>query len=262
MARPDADTEGTVSEDALLDGGVRLMQPRGGFRAAIDPVILAASVAAKAGDTVLDVGVGTGAAALCLAHRLSGVRVTGIDVNVDFLALADGNARRNGLDDRVKFLAADVSAQPRAFAPPLVPDRFDHVMTNPPYLAAGCGRAPSDPVRAVATMEGTADLETWLRFCVRVLRPKGTVTVIHRGDRLDHVLACLAGRVGDIRILPLWPGKNRPASRVIVAGRKGSRAPMQLLPGLALHTPDGSFTAEAQGILRRGEQLTMWDRAT
>ncbi|MBC8158750.1 MAG: methyltransferase, partial [Alphaproteobacteria bacterium] len=70
--------EPIVSEDAVLGGRVRLFQPVSGYRAAIDPVLLAASIQAGGNEQVLDVGCGVGAVALCLAARLKDVRVYGI----------------------------------------------------------------------------------------------------------------------------------------------------------------------------------------
>lgn len=255
-------TSGDIAESALIGGAVRLLQPRRGFRVAIDAVLLAAAVAPRSGDRVLDVGAGSGAAALCLAYRQQDITVTGIDCDGRLLAMAAESARRNGLDHCVSCVAADVAAPATIGSPTAVAaGSADHVMTNPPYRTAGTGRTPADPARAAATVETTADLAAWIRFCVRVLRPKGTLTVIHRADRLDAVLACLAPRIGDVRLYPLWPGGGRAAKRVIIAGRKGSRAPLQVLPGLCLHGPDGRFTASAEAVLRGGEGLDLWGRA-
>lgn len=251
---------GDADVTALLGGRVRLLQPRRGFRAAIDPVLLAAAVAPRPGDRVLDVGAGSGAAALCLAHRQQDISVIGIDCDAHLVALAASSARCNGVDHRLSFVAADVAAPGTAGRPAVIAaESVDHVMTNPPYMTAGHGRRPANPARAAATVEAGADLDAWLRFCVRTLRSKGTLTMIHRADRLDAVLACLRGRVGDLRLFPLWPGGGRASKRVIIAGRKGSRAPLRLLPGLRLHAADGRYTPAAEAVLRGGEGLAIWD---
>lgn len=240
-------------EDKLLGGRVRILQPAEGYRAAIDPVLLAAAVPAAAGDRVLDVGAGTGAAALCLAARVSGVRVSGLEIDPGLAALAERSARLGGVAERVTFAAGDLLAPPEG----LVAGSFDHVMANPPFIEAGRGRRPADPGKARSTVEGAAGLDDWLGFCLRMVRDKGTVTVVHRADRLDEVLAGLGGGLGGIVVLPLWPGRGMPAKRVVVGGRKGARAPMRLDAGLVLHRPGGGYTVEAEAVLRGAAGLEM-----
>ncbi|CAA7613717.1 tRNA1(Val) (adenine(37)-N6)-methyltransferase [Magnetospirillum sp. SS-4] len=235
----------TITEDRLLDGTVILHQPADGYRAAIDPVLLAAAVSARNGDHVLDLGCGVGAAALCLLARHPDLRVTGLEIQPALAMLARINAEANGRAAEFKVVEGSAAAPSLDLGP------FDHVMTNPPFHREGRGTSPPGPVKAVANVEGDLDLAGWIKAAVRLLRPKGRLSVIHRADRLGDLLAALAGRgIGEVRILPLWPKPDRPAGRVIVRGRKGSKAPMELLPGLVLHRPDGAYADEAEAILR------------
>jgi tRNA1(Val) A37 N6-methylase TrmN6 len=243
-----------VGEDAVLDGRVRLLQPDNGYRAAIDPVFLAAAVPAQHGQAVLDAGCGVGTAMLCLAQRLPAVQVTGFDVQQELIALARRNIALNAMEDRLDAVVGDVAAPSQA----IKASSFDHVMANPPYLEAAHVRLPSNAVKAIANVEGAAGLDAWMSFCVRAVRPTGRVTLIHRADRLDDVLAAIAGHLGGIAVFPLWPGREgKDARRVLVQGIKGSAAPLRLCPGLVLHGPDGTFTAAAEAILRGGQGLSL-----
>ncbi len=242
-----------VTEDALLGGAVRLRQPARGYRAAIDPVLLAAAVPAAAGEAVLDVGTGTGAAALCLARRVAGCHVDGFDTQREFVALAGVNVELNRLAERVRIYHGDLKRPP----PRLAPASFSHVMANPPHLAAERTASSPDHGKAVARVEGAADLAAWVRFSLTMLRPGGTFTLIHRADRLDELLSLLRGRAGELVIFPLWPGRGRPAKRVILRGRRNIATPLTLAPGLVLHQADGAFTAEADAVLRGGEALAL-----
>lgn len=241
------------AEDALMGGRVRLLQGRDGYRAAIDPVLLAASIAATSGQHVLELGVGGGAAALCLATRVAGLRVTGLEMQSDLVDLARRSADLNGIGDRVRFVAGDLLSPPAD----IVAGSFDHVMANPPYLSADSGHPPPDPGKAVANVEGAAALVHWVDCALRVVRAKGSVSIIHRADRVDEIIACMQGKLGAITIVPLWPGVGKAAKRVIVRGRKGISSPAVIHPGLVLHESNGGYTAATEAILRDGEALSI-----
>lgn len=248
---------GGTSEDALLGGRVRLRQPKRGYRVAIDPVLLAAAVPGRGGERVLDVGAGVGAAALCLAARVAGVTVDGLEVQPHLASLARENAGINGFEDRLRVVEGDLTDPPADFGVGLAAT-YDHVMTNPPYLPARHGHPPPDASKHIASRETTADLAAWMDFCLARVREGGTATVIHRADRLDELLGHLRGRLGAVVVFPLWPGAGRDtAKRVIVAGTKGSVEAMSVSPGLVLHDADGGFTAEAQQVLREGAALRL-----
>lgn len=246
--------DSALTEDRLLGGRVQLIQPTRGYRVGIDPVLLAAAVPAAPGERVLDLGAGAGAAALCLAARVADVAVVGLETDPGMIRLASAGAERSKLGSRVLYCAGDILDAPVV----LKPRSYDHVMANPPFIASGAGRPPEHAGKAAATVEGGAALDDWIRVAAVMVRDGGTVTLIHRADRLDAVLASLAGRLGQITIYPLWPDASRPAKRVIVVARKGSGAPLRLLRGLVLHA-EGAFTAEAEAVLRHAQHLPLAD---
>jgi tRNA1(Val) A37 N6-methylase TrmN6 len=239
--------------DSLLGGQIGLYQPQGGYRVAVDPVLLAASVPAASTETLLDIGTGTGAAALCFAHRAPGSRVTGLELQPKMAALARRNVELNELNGRVAILEGDLLQPP----PELEAGGFDHVIANPPYLPPGRADPPPDASKAAANVEGEAGLAHWIDFAIRMARPKGGVTFIHRADRLDELLALLHGRAGGIVVFPLWPKPDREAKRVIVRARPGINTPLRLSSGLVLHEEDGGYSTAALTILRDGEALTL-----
>ncbi|HYM01353.1 MAG TPA: methyltransferase [Stellaceae bacterium] len=247
------DADLPFSEDSLLGGKVKLRQPVRGYRAAIDPVFLAASVPAAPGETVLDIGCGVGAASLCLAVRSPGCRVTGIETQRDLVRLANDNIVLNGLSDRVAAMTGDLLRPP----PRLEPGGFAHVMANPPYLDAAAGTASPDAGRSAANIEGEADLAAWVRFALTMVRVKGDITFIYRADRIEALLTQLAGRAGEIAIFPLWPSRDKAAKRVIVRARKDVATPTRLMPGLVLHEAEGRYSPAADAILRQGAALTI-----
>ncbi|MBP2298885.1 tRNA1(Val) (adenine(37)-N6)-methyltransferase [Azospirillum picis] len=243
---PDGLPPDSLSPDFLLGGRVRLLQPASGYRAAIDPVFLAAATAATAGERVLDVGTGTGAAALCLAARVPGVTVVGLEQRADACGFARRNAALSGLAEQVAVVEGDLLAPPDGLAP----GGFDRVMMNPPYLRSDAASHPPDAWKAAANVEGAAGLPDWVRFASRMLKPRGSLTMVHRADRIDDILAALQGRFGSLVLAPLWPRPGQDAKRLLVIARKGGRAPARLAAGLVVHGADGGYSTEAARVLR------------
>jgi tRNA1Val (adenine37-N6)-methyltransferase len=236
------------TDDRFLGGRVIVRQPASGFRSGLDAVMLAAAVPAKARETILELGAGAGAASLCLATRVPDCTVTGIEFDSVLADIANENAKSNGVEARVKFIASDLFAMPRE-----VLYEFDHVLTNPPFHASE-GEASPDAARDMA-LRDTGRLGEWISTGMKRVTSGGTFTAIIRADRLGEALAALRDK--GVSIFPLWPRGGEPAKRVIVQAVKGSRAPLALLGGLILHEADGSYTREADAILRGGASLAL-----
>ncbi|WPZ36609.1 methyltransferase [Thalassobaculum sp. OXR-137] len=233
-----------TTEDLLLDGRVRLIQPKDGYRAAIDPVLLAASVAARAGERVVDLGCGAGAVFACIGARVPGVELIGVERDPEMAGLARRTLAVNGFDGRIE--TADLTALPATWEAGLI----DHVSANPPYLPSERGRPSPNPGRAAAGVETGGDLADWVAVARRCLRHKGTLTLVHRADRLDDILAALVRGFGSVVVFPLFPKAGRDAGRVLVRAVRGGRAPLRLASGLVLHGADGAYTAVTETILR------------
>ena len=248
---------GDTSADGFLDGRLSLLQPLQGARAGIDPVFLAASVAARSGERVLDVGAGVGVASLCLAARRPEARTWGLEAHGWLAQLLAQNIARNDLAGRVHGVQGDLFApMQRLQEKGLAAAGFDHVMTNPPFHVPGGGSPPVGALRALAHVN-PAGLERWLGRCCAFLRPGGCLSVIYPAGKVDELLAAVGRRLGGVSLFFLWAGAERPASRVICRGHLGSRAPLQVLPGLVLHEEDGGYTPQAQEVLRGGAAIAL-----
>lgn len=243
-----------LTRDAFLGGQLHLWQPVKGYRAGIDPVLLAASVEAKAGQTVLDLGCGGGAAMLCLGTRVPGLHLTGVEVQAHYAALARRNAAEAGLAAEV--ICADLRDLPLD----LRQRQFDHVIMNPPYFDRARGKSADDQGRDTGR-GGTTPLADWIDIGVRRVAPRGFLTLIQQAARLQDVLAALHGRLGSVVVQPLAARADRAAHLVLVQARQGGRTPFTLAAPLILH--DGpihkhdadDYTPRVRGILRHGDKL-------
>lgn len=241
-----------LSDDKFLCGRLRLLQPLKGYRAATDPVLLAAACPAEPGDSVLDLGCGAGAAALCLGLRVPGVLLAGLELQPDYADLARRNAQRNGIP--VEVHEGDLAQVPKDLR-----RDFDHVIANPPYYPPGGSPSPI-PGRARA-MQVETPLADWVGAASRRLRPGGRLTLICGADGLPEVLSAMGTKLGSANVLPLAAREGRPALRILLQARKGGRAAFRLLSPFVIHAGvahDGdreSYTPEANAVLREGADL-------
>jgi tRNA1(Val) A37 N6-methylase TrmN6 len=238
-----------ISEDALLSGRVRLLQPRRGHRAGTDAVLLAAAAGAQAGETIVDLGSASGAVGLMIAAREPGAKLVFVERDKTLVALCRRNIALNDLGDRATAITADVFA-PRAerIAAGLAPEQADLVATNPPFFEGEGARPSPDPGRRAAHEMAGGTLEGWIKTAADLLRPRGRVVMIHRADALGTCLAALGPRFGTIRITPVQVKAGGDSVRVLVSAVKGGKAPLSLAPVLVLHAADGGFTDAAAAM--------------
>lgn len=241
------------TEDRLLDGRIVLFQPAKGYRAGLDAALLAAACDAGPGARVLEAGCGPGAALLAAAVRRPDAAFVGLERDPAAAELARANVAHNGLEARVSVLEADVG-QPfsRLGLKP-----FDAAFANPPFFDdPGALRAPH-PTKTQAWM-AEGGLAAWTGFLTKAVREGGTVTLIHRADRLANILALLAPKCGSFQIRPIHPRADAPAKRILVRAVKTGKAPLQILPALVLHPAEGAkHTPETEAILR-GQAALAW----
>jgi tRNA1(Val) A37 N6-methylase TrmN6 len=242
-------TEDSATLDYMLGGQVRLWQPRRGYRAGVDPVFLAASVEARAGQSVLDIGCGAGAAALCLGARVPGLRLVGLERQAEYAAIARRNALENKQDFQV--VEGDLTAMPAD----LRQQSFDHVIANPPYFRRDQSVPTPDAAREAAMGED-APLDAWVQAAARRCKPRGYVTFIHRVERLPELLTAFSACLGSIELFPLIPREGREAQLFLLRARKEGRAAFRLYPGIIVHKGKAhlsdaeDYTADALAILR------------
>jgi tRNA1(Val) A37 N6-methylase TrmN6 len=242
-----------TTEDRVLDGRVRLRQPERGYRAGLDAALLAAACDAAEGARVIEAGCGAGGALLAAAARRPGARFVGVERDPKAVALAQQNIGLNDMAGRVEVLAGDVALR---FAG-LGLEPFDAAMANPPFFDdPDALRGPAAERRGAWMADD--GLEAWVGFLSKAVREGGTITLIHRADRLEDILSLLASKAGSVQIRPVQPFADEPAKRVLVRAVKTGKAPLRLLPALVLHDREGGkHTAETEAILR-GQAALAW----
>lgn len=244
-----------TTQNAFLGGRLSLLQPASGYRAGIDPVLLAASVPAKAGERVLELGTGNGVALFCLMARVPGLNATGVERDGYLAGLARQNAALNGLQAAIR--EADLRDLPHEVRD----ESFDHVMLNPPYFDRRKGSS-AETGREAGRGEDTP-LSDWLAVAIKRLAPGGRISLIQRIERLPEVLKHLGPKVGDITVLPFSARQGRAPKLYILQAKKGAGGRFQLLSPIVLHSgavheSDGDdYTPEIAEVLRNGAALEL-----
>jgi tRNA1(Val) A37 N6-methylase TrmN6 len=242
-----------TTEDRVLNGRVVLRQPVRGYRAGLDAALLAAACDVGAGARVIEAGCGAGGALLAAAIRRPEARFTGVERDAGALALLGENIALNGLQDRVQAVEGDVAVR---FSN-LGLEPFDAAMTNPPFFDdPDALRGPAAERRGAWMADD--GLEAWIGFLTKAVREGGTITLIHRADRLGDILTLLDPKAGSIQVLPIHPFADQPAKRVLVRAIKTGKAPLKLLPPLVLHDREGGKHTPAVESILRGEAGLSW----
>jgi tRNA1(Val) A37 N6-methylase TrmN6 len=241
-----------ITDDAILNGRLRLLQPKRGHRFGHDAILLAAAVPAQPGERTLELGAGVGAASLAVLSRVPDTRATLIEIDPLLCELAAENITRNGFAARARAVALDAESAPEIFRQAgVAPGSFDHVLMNPPFNDASHQPSP-DALRRRAHEGPEGLLAAWLATARAMLTGAGQVTLIWRADGIGEVLDALHDGFGGISVIPVYPAPERLAIRVLVTATSGSDDPQRSGPGLTLNGSDGRPSAEAEAILRHG----------
>ena len=250
------------SRDLWLGGKLILLQPRRGHRIGSDAAILAAACDPRQGRLV-DVGAGVGAVGLAIVSRNRDLSADLVEIDPKTAALAADNAVLNDLDSRVRVVNVDACDRRDRLAAHLEDESAETVVTNPPFFDARAARVSPDSAKArahtFANEAADSGLDGWIRACLALLKPGGSLVMIHTPEALAAILSVTERRLGALTLLPVYPRAGAAAIRLLISGIKGSRAPLRMAPPLVLHRADGTWTEEADA-LHRGARVIDWSR--
>lgn len=249
-----------VTTDAFLDGAITVLQPKkGGHRAGMDALLLAATMPESQKGRVADFGAGCGIVGLAAAHFNSDVMVDLVECEPEMAGLARKSLtfpENSRVSSRVGVVEANITLDGKARRDGgLFEDTYDLILTNPPYNDAG--RRPSpNPLRRLAHDMPTGFLNQWVRTSAACLKGKGRLHLIVRPSNLPELLQAFEGRFGGVQILPIHAKSEETANRLIVTAIKGAKGELKILPAFTVHEQSGEFTPLAEKIFRGRARLS------
>ena len=233
----------------ILNKNLVYNQPENAFRGGLDAVLLAMSTPIVDSGHVLDVGAGAGAVGLIYAHCTpDSIYVDSIEKSETFVKFAKDNIQQNGFNHRMQAICADIAT----FKPI---EKYAVVMTNPPYKV-DTSTPPKNPLKYIAHVETTVCLTHWIQFCLKSVIQRGVITMIHKTDRLPHIIQALGDTVVGLKVLPIITKAGIPPSRVIVHIKKGSKSPFVMYPPLTIYK-NGVLTKTATKILNGQQNIIL-----
>ncbi len=227
--------------DEFYRGKVRLLQPRKGYRFALDAPLLADFIETRPGDEICELGTGNGVIAILLSIKPFR-RITALELQPSLFDLAVRNVALNGMTGRIDVVQADL----REFRPGRL---YDLVLANPPYVRRGTGFPSPSAEKTVAKQEVTCDIYQVMSAVSDLLKPAGRASFVFPAARFDDLVAAAAGHdLHPRRLRFVRPRADDPANLFLSEFRFG-RAGLPLTPApLILYGPDGEQTPETQAI--------------
>lgn len=235
------------TSDQLRGYNLVLAQPASGYRFSLDPLLLAGFVGAGGSGRCLDLGTGSGILPLLLARRGWQGELLGVEFQPEMAALAERNARENGLVTQVRIIVADILD----LGGEVAAGSCDLVVCNPPFRVRGSGRVSPHSGRDLARHESTATLGDFLAVARRLVRTRGRICFVHLAERLGEFLAAAATlQLVPLRLQLVHGSAQAGARMFLVELSKGRRGALHVLPPLLVHAADGSYTAEVAALLQ------------
>ena len=237
--------------DNFLGGKLKIYQLKRGFRAGHDSVLLASSIKAREGDLCLELGFGTGVVSLSLAKRIPKINIVGIENDPEMLKISKKNIELNNFKKNIKVFDSDIDGKIENFHF-IKRHSFDQIYANPPYFIEENLSKPTDKNKRNANIGNKNTFDIWLKKALTFSKSGGTITFINHIQNLPKMLSLFSKKLGDIKITPIFPKKNKKASRVIISGVRDSKKSLTYNHGLILTNKDGKIPKNIDRLLRNG----------
>jgi len=236
--------------DKFLNGSIIIEQLLEGGRSGSDTILLAASIPANPGEAILEVGTGNGTASIALAKQISDLKIIAIDIDPINLNIAKRNVISNKLSKNIDMFNEDITKRNLSFSfKNKIIKSFNHIFMNPPYYDANKIILPTSDHNKVAKSFNYNLMDSWLDVSLRLIKQKGTITIINKVANLDIIIRKLS-TYGSLIILPLAANNKKETDRIIINFKMGSKSNTRILNSIILHSDLGTYSNDVEDVLR------------
>lgn len=227
--------------DDLQVNNCHIIQNPEKFCFGMDAVLLSGFARIKKGETILDMGTGTGILPILLAAKTGAKSFTGLELQAESADMARRSVRLNNMQDRIDIVTGDIKEAGRIFGP----SSYDVVVTNPPYMNENHGIVNPDAPKAIARHEIMCSLEDVVEQSARVLKVNGRMYMVHRPFRLVDIIELLVKYgLEPKRLRMVYPYAGREPSMVLVEAVRGGRRRLTVEKPLIIYNEDREYTEE------------------
>ncbi|MEN2995259.1 MAG: methyltransferase [Thermodesulfovibrio sp.] len=227
-------------------GSIKICQPKEGYRFSVDALILAHFVNLKRLNKALDIGAGTGIIGIILGKRYNESHVTMIEIQPELAKLAEESVKLNNLDKKVEVICMDAKdlIHSESFH-----QKFDVVISNPPFRKPGTGRISPEEKKAVARHEISLNVVDIAKISQKVLRHRGRLYMIHLPERFTEITKTMSKYSLEIKRVRFVHSKTQtPAKMVLIEAVKGARVGLKVEPPLFIYDNNGAYTDEMNTV--------------
>ena len=230
--------------DDLQINGYEIIQHPGKFCFGMDAVLLSNFARVKKGESVLDLGTGTGIIPILLTAKTEGDRFVGLEIQAESADMAQRSVIHNHLESKVDIVIGDIKEAASIFGSA----SFDVITTNPPYMIGQHGIANPSDAKAIARHEVLCTLEDILRESARILKPKGRFYMVHRPFRLAEIMSkMIEVGIEPKRMRMVHPFIDKEPNMVLIEGVRGGNSRMTIEKPLVVYKEVGIYSDELLG---------------
>lgn len=236
--------------DDLGRKGYQIIQDPKRFCFGIDAVLLTGFARVKDGDTVLDLGTGTGIIPILLEAKTGASHLTGLEIQPESADMAKRSVSYNELEKKIDIVEGDIKNASEIFGR----GSFDVVTCNPPYMIGAHGLTGGNESKTIARHEVLCTFEDVAREVAAVLKPGGMFYLVHRPFRLVELLGTMTKyRLEPKRMKFVHPFVDKEPNMVLIEAKKGARSRVEIEPPLIVYKSPGVYTDEIYDIYKPPE---------